>query len=608
MAPVAAVAAALAAGYYLNGKYQITKDLVLVRVGLQARKRFEALVKNRDCSLYNRFEEQCQIRPFSVALVFENTSYTWRDLELASNRMAHWFVAQGIQKKQRVAMMMHNSPMFIITWLALLKIMVVPAFINNQIAGPVLVHSLKVADAKFLLFDYELAPAIQESLKEIKDLGYNIFTVTPKDQVLGQRYAHLPEDARQVLDEAPSFFGYVEWKHLSTEGFPKESRHEVMVSDPAALIYTSGTTGFPKAAIMDHGRCNMASYSYGSLCDIKPENKYIGELCRYLLNAPETPLDKRHKVRMAFGNGMRPDVWAKFQERFNIPTIFEYYTMSEGTAALMNISKNKRDQGAVGFRGPIIRSLQPGFKLVKVDFDTEELIRDKKTGLCILCQPGEIGELVTLADNKTAASRYAGYFNQPEISKAKLVQNVMEKDDIYFRTGDLLFSKDQYWYFADRAGDTYRWKGENVSTAEIADTIGRVAGVTSCTVYGVSVPGMDGRAGMATLVLKDSIVQVAGEGRAKCHVDEAALDAFLSDLSKDVVKKLPAYAIPRFLRIAEQELETTGTFKNKKVELKKEGFDLNKVKERLYWWTPKGEYAPFGVAENDQILTGRARL
>ncbi|KAF9951026.1 hypothetical protein BGZ70_001148 [Mortierella alpina] len=244
MAPVAAVAAALAAGYYLNGKYQITKDLVLVRVGLQARRRFEAMVKNRDCSLYNRFEEQCQIRPFSVALVFENTSYTWRDLEL------------GVQKKQRVAMMMHNSPQFIITWLALLKIMVVPAFINNQIAGPVLVHSLKVADAKLLLFDYELAPAIQESLKEIKDLGYNIFTVTPKDEVLGQHYAHLSEDARQVLDGSPSFFGYVEWKHLSTEGFSKESRQEVLVSDPAALIYTSGTTGFPKAAIMDHGRCN----------------------------------------------------------------------------------------------------------------------------------------------------------------------------------------------------------------------------------------------------------------------------------------------------------------------------------------------------------------
>ncbi|KAF9959874.1 hypothetical protein BGZ70_008743, partial [Mortierella alpina] len=142
----------------------------------------------------------------------------------------------------------------------------------------------------------------------------------------------------------------------------------------------------------------------------------------------------------------------------------------------------------------------------------------------------------------------------------------------------------------------------------IADTIGRIAGVTSCTVYGVSVPGMDGRAGMATLVLQDSIVQVAGEGRASCQVDGAALEAFLRELSKDMVKKLPAYAIPRFLRIAEQELETTGTFKNKKVELKKEGFDLSKVKERLYWWTPKGEYAPFGVTENELIVAGRARL
>ncbi|KAG0211536.1 hypothetical protein BGX28_007760 [Mortierella sp. GBA30] len=530
-------------------------------------------------------------------------------------------------------MMMHNSPLFVITWLALLKIAVIPAFINNQINGPVLIHSLKVADAKLLLFDYELVEAVQGSLQEIKELGYDIYTVTPKQEVLGQAYVHLPKDARQALDHAPSFFGYVEWQHLSAAGFPKEFRRHVTLSDPVALIYTSGTTGFPKAAVMDHGRCTMATSSWGWLCEINPEDKvyitlplyhsagsilgvgqswttgctivlarkfsvkkfwhdciendvthfqYIGELCRYLLNAPETPLDKKHKVRMAFGNGMRPDVWAKFQERFNIPIVFEYYTMSEGTGALLNVAKNRRDQGAVGFRGPIVR-------LLKVDFDTEELIRDEKTGFCIQCQPGEIGELVTQADNKQPHTRYVGYFNQPKLSNSRLIKDVVEKDDIYFRTGDLLYrSKDQYWYFADRAGDTYRWKGENVSTAEIADTIGRVSGVASCTVYGVSVPGMDGRAGMAALVLKESIVKTVGENRRTCEVDEAALNAFLKCLSEDVAKTLPAYAIPRFLRIAEQELETTGTFKNKKVELKKEGFDLDKVKERMYWWTPQG--------------------
>lgn len=151
-------------------------------------------------------------------------------------------------------MMMHNSPQFIMTWLAILKIAAVPAFINNQIVGPVLVHSLKVADAKILVFDYELEPSIQGCLKEIQDLGCGLFTTTSKDQILGQAYSHLSEDARQAI-QLPTYFGYMDWQHYSTEGFPAKVREHVTMKDPSALIYTSGTTGFPKAAIMDHGRC-----------------------------------------------------------------------------------------------------------------------------------------------------------------------------------------------------------------------------------------------------------------------------------------------------------------------------------------------------------------
>ncbi|KAF9996193.1 hypothetical protein BGZ65_008209, partial [Modicella reniformis] len=393
--------------------------------------------------------------------------------------VAHWFVSVDVKAGERVAMMMHNSPLFIITWLALLKIAVVPAFINNQIRGPVLLHSLKIASSKLIVFDYELAPAVHECLEEIKELGYDLYTCTPKQQVFGQLYHNLPEDTRQSI-EVPSFFRYMEWQHLSTEGFPKSVRKHVEMKDPVALIYTSGTTGFPKAAIMDHGRCCLAMTTWSSLINIKPESKvyitlplyhsagsiigvgqswssgstiilarkfstsnfwkdcvaydvthfqYIGELCRYLLNAPESPLDKKHKVGAAFGNGMRQDIWAKFQERFNIPIIVEYYTMSEGTGALMNIAKNKRDQGAVGFRGPIISTLMPGFRLAKVDMDTEELIRDKKTGFCIECGPDQVGELLTLADNKTPNTRFVGYFNQPKMSQAKLVYDVFQKGD-----------------------------------------------------------------------------------------------------------------------------------------------------------------------------------
>lgn len=232
------------------------------------------------------------------------------------------------------------------------------------------------------------------------------------------------------------------------------------------------------------------------------------------------------------------------------------------------------------------------------------------------------------------------------MSNAKLVQDAFVKGDQYMRTGDLLYrTKDHFWYFADRAGDTFRWKGENVSTAEVADTLGHVDGVASCTVYGVSVPGQDGRAGMVAVVLKDSFwetdpkdvvnKETLGFATSKnseteydkttmtlltppdssavtvapsAKLDEKALEEFMDRLGQLASKRLPSYAIPRFVRICEQELEITGTFKNKKVELKKEAFDLEKVHERLYWWTPQGCYKPFGPKELAIIQAGRARL
>jgi len=263
------------------------------------------------------------------------------------------------------------------------------------------------------------------------------------------------------------------------------------------------------------------------------------------------------------------------------------------------------------------------------------------------CEVGETGELLTLADNKTSQSRFIGYYNQPKMSNAKLVQGAFEKGDQYMRTGDLLYrTKDHFWYFADRAGDTFRWKGENVSTAEVADTLGHVDGIASCTVYGVSVPGQDGRAGMAAMVLKDSYWETDSKGvnsdketfgvatnnnietqtdetamafltppdssaiavASSAKINEKALEEFMDRLGQLASKRLPSYAIPRFVRICEQELEITGTFKNKKVELKKEAFDLEKVHERLYWWTPQGCYKPFGPKELAIIHAGRARL
>ncbi|KAG0055229.1 hypothetical protein BGZ83_009284 [Gryganskiella cystojenkinii] len=672
--------ALVSAGLYLDGWSRFSRDLNFAIPGLRTRLWFERqLIPNNDVSLYNRFEDQCRLRPHAIALIFDSCSYTWRDLELASNRMSHWYLSQGIGPKDRVAMFMTNSPLFVISWLALLKIKAVAAFINNQIVGPVLLHSLKTANSKLLVFDYELAGALEESIDQIRGedpekggLGFRLFTVTPREQVLSRWDEH-------GKDETERWFGFMDWRACSAVGFSRESRQDVVIGDAVALIYTSGTTGFPKAAVMDHGRCTLAVSIWSGICKITEKDRsydclplyhsagaiigigqswvsgctvvlakkfsttmfwkdvreqevtliqYIGELCRYLVNAPEDPLDKENKVRLMFGNGLRPDIWRKFQERFGVESVFESYTMSEATSALFNISSGEDGAGAVGYRGPILRKFQAGLRIVRVDLDTEELLKDKD-GYCIECDYGETGELITLADNKTSQTRYIGYYNQPKLSNAKLIQDAFEKGDQYMRTGDLLYrTKDNFWYFADRAGDTFRWKGENVSTAEVADTLGHVDGIASCTVYGVTVPGQDGRAGMVAVVLKDNFWEIESNSAACVEVaptndddvpsnvtvvparkiNEKILEEFVDRLGKFASKRLPSYAIPRFVRICEQELEITGTFKNKKIELKKEAFDLQKVQERLYWWAPQGCYKPFGVKELATIHAGRARL
>lgn len=206
-------------------------------------------MNNNDISIYNRFEDQCLLRPYSVALIFEDHSYTWRDLELASNRMAHWYKSRGIGPKDRVAMFMSNSPLFVISWLALLKIKAVAAFINNQIVGPVLLHSLRTANSNVLVFDYEFHGALEESIQGIRELGYKtIVTVTPKEHVLTRFDEHFKGAEER-------FFDFMEWQQCSAEGFSRVSREDIVIGDAVALIYTSGTTGFPKAAVMDHGRC-----------------------------------------------------------------------------------------------------------------------------------------------------------------------------------------------------------------------------------------------------------------------------------------------------------------------------------------------------------------
>jgi len=308
--------------------------------------------------------------------------------------------------------------------------------------------------------------------------------------------------------------------------------------------------------------------------------QYIGELCRYLVNSPPHPDEKRHRLRLAIGNGLRPEVWPTFQERFCIPRILEFYGATEGNISMFNLSGKV---GAVG-RIPSWARRASGVHVLRFDVDAEDVVRGSE-GFCTEADLGEPGELVGRL-NET--SRFEGY-TDAAASEKKILRDVFKKGDAYFRTGDLLKVDDEgYFTFVDRVGDTFRWKGENVSTGEVAEVLSSCSGIEEANVYGVEVPGTDGRAGMASLVVDETFSP------------KALLDA--------IKPSLPAYARPLFLRLL-SEIETTGTFKHRKVDSVREGFDPVKVADPLYLLdSQRGEYVVLNSDRHAQILSGELRL
>jgi fatty-acyl-CoA synthase len=288
---------------------------------------------------------------------------------------------------------------------------------------------------------------------------------------------------------------------------------------------------------------------------------YVGELCRYLHNTPASGGDRAHRIRMAVGNGLRPDIFAAFQTRFAIPHVLEFYAATEGNVALFNFDSHP---GAVG-RLPGWAAKRFPVRTVAYDVDANVEKRDA-AGHCRECGVDEPGELLgeILDDPGKPAAKFDGYCD-PAATKAKILRDVFKPGDAWFRTGDLLKRDARgYYYFVDRIGDTFRWKGENVSTTEVAETISAFPGVLEATVYGVAMPGHEGRAGMAAVV-----------------VDNVA-EFDLAGLHAEIAERLPAYARPLFLRFR-PKLDLTGTFKPRKVELVTQGFDPERCGDPIYF-------------------------
>jgi fatty-acyl-CoA synthase len=548
----------------------------------------------------------------SPALITRQQTLTFVALHEALNRYARWGIAQGFNAGDVVCLLMPNSINYLPIWLGLTRIGVVVSLLNSHLTDRSLAHAIRVVEPRGIIVDPTVSaafgavrPQLPSSLRAWSDGP----TASPSLARLDLEAAQLPAQPLDGVAHPPPALG---------------SR--------ALYIYTSGTTGLPKAANVSHLRLMQWTHWFAGLMDIRPSDRmynclplyhsiggvvatgaplvrgaavvlrerfsarefwpdiveqrctlfqYIGELCRYLLAGPVQPEERLHQLRLCCGNGLRADVWQQFQERFRIPQILEYYAATEGSFSLYNA------EGRVGAIGKIPAFLSHRMPVALVQFDVERGVplRDA-AGLCVRCAPQEIGEAIGKLED-SGGGRFEGYADASASAK-KVLRDVFAKGDSWYRTGDLMRQDaDGFFYFVDRVGDTFRWKGENVSTAEVAGVLAACPGISDVAVYGVRVPAADGRAGMAAVVVSEDF-------------SLAALQRQLSIL--------PAYARPVFLRIV-GTIERTGTFRLKKTELAAQGFDPSASPDRLFVnLLPEGGFVPLDAALYERIQAGAQRL
>uniref|UniRef100_A0A8C3WT75 long-chain-fatty-acid--CoA ligase n=1 Tax=Catagonus wagneri TaxID=51154 RepID=A0A8C3WT75_9CETA len=512
-------------------------------------------------TILNTFLERARQTPHKPFLLFQDETFTYAQVDRRSNQVARALRDHlGLRQGDCVAVFMGNEPAYVWLWLGLAKLGCAMACLNCNIRGKSLLHCFQCCGAKVLLASPELQAAIEEVLPSLKRDDVTIYYVSRSSN----------------MDGVDSFLDKVD--EVSTEPIPESWRSEVTFSTPALYIYTSGTTGATFVL-----RTKFSASHFWEDCRKYKVTviQYIGELLRYLCNSPQKPNDRDHKVRIAIGNGLRADVWREFTKRFGDMNIYEFYASTEGNIGFMNYTKKI---GAVG-RVNYLQKKVITYELIKYDVEKEEPVRDGN-GYCIKVPKGEVGLLVCKITQLTPFSGYAGGKTQTEKKK---LRDVFKKGDVYFNSGDLLMiDHENFIYFHDRVGDTFRWKGENVATTEVADVVGLVDFVQEVNVYGVSVPGHEGRIGMASIKMKEN------------HEFDG------KKLFKHVVDYLPNYARPRFLRL-QDTIEITGTFKHRKVTLVEEGFNPAVIKDALYFLDDKAEtYVPMTEdiynAINDKAL------
>jgi len=542
-------------------------------------------------SIGARFAALAASQPDKPALVFEGRTWTYAQFNAWANQIAHSLQAAGIRQGDAVGVLMENRPELMAAVLGIVKLGGIATLLNNQQRGNTLAHSLRISQPRVVIFGGECTEAFDSLPPETRaELGARWWWD-------GDNPAERPANTDSLREHSA---------RAATTNPPQTE--QITLRQPCFHIFTSGTTGLPKASVMTHYRwhrcmaglgqlglrlgaddvlyCPLPLYHNNALTvswsavigagacmalsrkfsasrfwdEIRANQAtafcYIGELCRYLLNQPAKASDTQHGVRAIIGNGLRPDIWEAFQTRFNIPHIAEFYTASECNLAFVN---------AFNFQGTAGYCPLP-YAIVAFDVENETPIR-QADGTMRKVAKGESGLLLTEITDKAPLDGYT----DAKATEAKVFRNVFKQGDAWFNTGDLI--RDMgfgHIGFVDRVGDTFRWKGENVATTEVEAALSTIDGIDEAVVYGVEVPGADGRAGMAAIRWDDT----------KGPIDGVALAEALH-------KALPKYAVPLFIRVREEH-EVTATFKHRKVELKREGFDVDKVEDALYALGDKG--------------------